>query len=259
MNQTKKRGRPPGSKTRPDAPSKLKKSAGNVPMPPRDANGHFIPKQPATAPAAKPEAAPVDPGASAGTVPPLQNDTSIFGDIKPPEDKLPETEPSAPGETGTGGNAPEPPPGDGGEPKQDRPPQPEATPESHRPFATMIFDTAASLLATFVGKFWLPRPCGKNPEAGEIPYDEKEMVVSAMMRYFLFIGLTILSPLQELQMAILAYCAPRFADTVIWIKSKFAKKPKPVNPTAPGDTRFAGSPPPAGKPEPETTIIDVKP
>ena len=251
-----KRGRPPGSKTRPDAPSKIKIGQRKSPLaglkpPGRDAKGHFIRAGNDAAPAQNPPAEsspPVnEPGVAPaqGGTPPAQNDTAIFGDTPlPPENDQSQTIGADP-ETGSGdsglgsgenSNGPDP-----------RPQTPDASadPDSHRPLGEMIFNTITSLLATFIGKFWLPRPVGKNAEAGEIPYDEKEMVVGSICRYFAHIGLALLTPLQEMQMAVAVYCAPRLMGTVIWLKSIFAKKMKPAEKPV-NDPRMA----PSGNSEP---------
>ncbi len=121
----------------------------------------------------------------------------------------------------------------------------------------MIWDSAVGLLAAIIGVFWFPRKMGKNTEAGEIPYDEREMVISAFCKYFASIGLTVLTPLQELYMAIFAYSAPRLNLTFQWIKLRFMKKAKPAQETPPPDNR---TPPaqPAPTPSPGETPASEK-
>ena len=97
-----------------------------------------------------------------------------------------------------------------------------------------------------IGVFWYPRPCGSATAKGEIPYDEREMVISAFCKYFQSIGMKALSPVQELWLAIGAYCSPRLVLTVQWFKTKFAKKkPAPEKPPVAGDNRFAENAAPA--------------
>jgi hypothetical protein len=97
-----------------------------------------------------------------------------------------------------------------------------------------------------IGFFWYPRPCGTDAAKGEIPYDEREMVISAFCKYFHSIGMKALSPVQELWLAIGAYCSPRLVLTVRWFKAKFAKKkPAPEKPPVAGDNRFAENAKPA--------------
>jgi hypothetical protein len=128
-------------------------------------------------------------------------------------------------------------------PEETETPKNESQPEDHRPISTMIWDSAIGLLCGIMGLFWLPRKMGKNIEAGEIPYDEREMVISAFCKYFASIGMTILTPAQELYMAIFAYCAPRLNLTFQWIKLRFMKKAKPAQETPPPDNRMPGDPP----------------
>lgn len=194
----KKWGRPVGSKTRPDAPSKLKR-AGTQQTPP---DNQTPPTQQTPPPS--------------GSRP----DSDLFGTVPPPDDGSPPDENEFPKEEETAS---------------------ESNPEDHRPLSTMIFDSVVGIFATIIGVFWLPRKVGRNAEAGEIAYDEKEMVVSAVCKYFASIGMTILTPAQEMYMAIFAYCAPRLNLTFQWIRLKFMKKAKaaPMDQTPPAaDTRM---------------------
>ncbi len=219
----KKKGRPPGSKTRPDAPSKLARAALN-------------PTQP------QPQAPPVNPQTQQAP-PPGNNasrpDTDLFGAVPPPGNSEQETETEFPPE--------------------DQTPKNESQPEDHRPISTMIWDSAVGLLAAMIGLFWLPRNVGKNPEAGEIPYDEREMVISAFCKYFASIGMTVLTPLQELYMAIFAYSAPRLNLTFQWIKMRFMKKAKPAQETPPPDNRTPPAQPAPTTPPGEKPADEKKP
>ena len=223
-----KRGRPPGSKTRADAPSKLKSKSAPV----RDAAGHFLPA-PAAAP--EPAAAPA-PAAPAPTA--SAPDTDLFGAV-----------PEFAGEAMDTGAAPTPgaEPTPGTDPTPDAEPAPDAGPESQRSLATVCWDGIVGLLASFIGAFWHPRKMGPDAAAGEIPFDEREMVISAFMDYFHSIGLKVLTPAQKLWLAILAYATPRLRLTIIWLKEKFKKKPKPANVTETKDNRMPATEPP--KPE----------
>ncbi len=208
-NAQKKKGRPTGSKTRPDAPSKLARAALN-PTPPQP----------------QPQAPPLNPQPGSNASRP---DTDLFGSVPPPGNSEQEAETEFPPE--------------------DETPKNESQPEDHRPIATMIWDSAIGLLCAIMGLFWLPRKMGKNVEAGEIPYDEREMVIGAFCKYFASIGMTILSPAQELYMAIFAYCAPRLNLTFQWIKMRFMKKAKPAQDTPPPDNRMPGKETPAPEKE----------
>jgi len=201
-------GRPVGSKTRPDAPSKLKRAAQ-------------IPPDNQTPPISQ-------------TPPPTgaRPDSVLFGTVPPPDDGSP--------------------PDENEFPTEDEAKTSEADPEVHRPFAAMIFDSVTGIFAAVIGVFWLPRKVGKNAEAGEIPYDEKEMVVIAVCKYFASVGMAILTPAQEMYMAIFAYCAPRLNLTFQWIRLKFMKKVKsaPTDQVPPfGDSRM----PQENQPEAEKT------
>lgn len=199
----KKIGRPLGAKTRPDAPSKLAAQA-------RRSQTETFSDPPKTAPA------------SGGARP----DTEIFGETKlPPENELPpKSESDLPPDDESG-----------------RPEKNESKPEDHRAVSTMVWDSIVGLLCAFVGKFWLPRKYvadGARPEQGEIPYDEREMVITAFCRYFASIGMAAMSPLQELCMAIFVYATPRLRLTLEFLKMRFMKKAKPGAPQpAGGDPR----------------------
>ena len=200
-------GRPVGSKTRPDAPSKLKRAAQTSQAVPPDNQTPPISQTPPPT----------------GALP----DSVLFGTVPPPDDGSP--------------------PDENEFPPEDEAKTSDADPEVHRAFAVMIFDSVTGIFAAIIGVFWLPRKVGKNAEAGEIPYDEKEMVVIAVCKYFASIGMAILTPAQEMYMAIFAYCAPRLNLTFQWIRLKFMKKAKPApteqTPPTP-DTRMPQDKPP---------------
>jgi hypothetical protein len=163
----------------------------------------------------------------------VRPDSDLFGSLKsPPENSANE---NAAGIF---------PPDDGAEQPDDGAEQPDdgaAKPEDHRAIATMVWDSIVGFLAMMVGVFWFPRPFGKNVEKGEIPYDEREMVVSAFCVYFASIGLKVLSPFESLCMAIFGYSLPRLRETMTWFKFKFMKKAQPAKPA--NDSRMPGEPP----------------
>jgi hypothetical protein len=209
-------GRPPKIQTAPDTTP----TASNPPQ---------SPTPPATA-------------AAPGNPPPeTKDDTSIFGN---PPANAPETPANAPGAASatTSQNGDEMPPQTNLGANSEK--------EQHRPLATVIFDTTTNLLASFVGTFWLPKPKGDNIAAGELPFDEREMVVSAVIDYFDSVGMKILTPLQKLWLAIVAYSMPRLAQTVVWIKNRRKKTAgTPPPPTGsendPRTAKTETTPPPA--------------
>jgi len=186
-------------------------------------------------PAIAPKAEPV-PG---DTAPPQSLfDQQIFGatpDFDNPPPDFTTAGGSEPGADQTSGEA-----SDGGAEASDGEytPPPD-NPDNHRPLAMFIWDTIIAFMATLVGDFWLPRPVGSDASAGELPYDERENVLQAFCKYFVSIGMVFLTPIQELWLAIGAYCAPRLLGTIQFLKATFfKKKPKPVNQTE-TDTRQA--------------------
>jgi hypothetical protein len=208
-----RRGRPAGSKTRPDAPSKLK-------------------------------SAPAVPGAT-------PTDQDIFGAVKlPPENPAPGAASELPPENPAPGAASELPP------ENPAPKTETDTADEHRPLASNIFDSVTMMLATFFGNFWHPRPIGKNAAAGEIPVDEKEIVVLALCRYFKSVGMAILSPLQDLMMAIFFYCSPRLMMMLQAYRQKRAARAKTNPPPDPRVTRPANSPKPP-KPAETATVPET--
>ena len=261
------RGRPPGSKTRPDAPRMLavaKKKMENAQKMQAEAQAALAAasQKPSVSPSPSnpsPKDLPTvhDTGSTPG-VPTSQPDTDLFG--KTPNFDRP------PAQFAGAGNAPDPspipepepvtpevlPPGSpGGEDGSGPAPAPEGNPESQRPLATMIWDSLVNMLAVFIGRFWLPRKQGDHPELGEIPYDEREMVVSSLCEYLHSIGMTLLSPGQKLALAITNYSSARIFPTLSILKERFAKRRAQAKPaTPPGDTRFAES-----TPKPEETNV----
>jgi hypothetical protein len=210
-------GRPPGSKTRPDAPSKLK--------------GQLLTRQ-----AGLPTGQAGLPTGQAGLP-----DTDLFG--KTPNFERP------PEHFAGDGNGPEPSPMDESIPPQDAeyippdelpngaPPEPKSTAESQRPLASMLWDSIINFLAVMVGPFWFPRKQGSNATAGEVPFDERGMVIDALCEYLHSIGMLLLSPGQKLGLAIANYSMPRLFLTIAVLKEKFGKhKAKPGNPA--NDARF---------------------
>jgi hypothetical protein len=216
-------GRPTGSKTRPDAPSKLAKLSKLVEL-------------------ARQAKAPATPTA---TPPPETSrpDSDLFG--KPPsfERELPPDD-SAPGLAG--------------EPTAGETPPEETAPdaaESHRALSMVIWDSIVGMLSIMIGPFWQPRKVGGNASAGEIPYDERQMVIDAFCKYFAAVGMAILSPVQELWLSIGAYASPRLVLTLMWLKARFSKKGKGgENPNPANDPRFAET-----KKEPEKPTETPKP
>ena len=226
-------GRPKGSKTRPDAPSAIaarlrreqrerealeKELKRPLPIPPRPVQSPKSNVQSPAAPESKPDTE-------------LFGRTPDFESHTPPETFAPEAE-----SAGT-------PPTDGTPPEAGTPatPVPEVqTAEMHRPLAQTIFDTSTGVLGMVMGAFWHPRKKGDNAASGEIPYDEREMVVTALCEYFHEIGLAVMTPAQKMWLAVAAYVSPRLLFILTWFQLKFAKK-KPAPPAQPpgGDPRAA--------------------
>jgi hypothetical protein len=222
----KKGGRPPGSKTVPkaerlrrelaelEAQDKLKKSPGS----------------PAVAPAAVPVAAPPP----ENVISPA-SDKTLFGNTpnfdRPPEHFM-----------GDGnGPQPSPIPEEMPEPENgnifgnpinsgasDSPPkeEPQADPESHRPFAGMIWDSVINMLAVFVHPCWLPRKIGNNSSAGEIPYDERDAVIISFCKYLQHLGMVMLSPGQEFALSVANYSLPRLFISITVLKQKLTSRKK---------------------------------
>jgi hypothetical protein len=246
-------GRPPGSKTRPDAPSKIARLQ-------RDASGHFLPKNP---PAPPPDARlvsnpapPVTPAPAPAAAPvEARPDTELFG-------ATPKFDGEAPPDSGApdlGGAAED--DFHSTAPRADEAPPVDApaveTPEDQRPLCEALFSMVVQILAMFFGPFWFPRKKGSDAAAGEVPFDEKEMVVEKLCKYFHSVGMAVLTPLQDLWLAIGLYCAPRIGLTFVILKNKFGKKKSANPPDAPGDTRFAKSDVPPEKPAETETAASI--
>lgn len=241
-------GRPPGSKTRPDAPSKVAKLQ-------RDASGHFLSSKPAAPPDARLTApAPVAPAPLPAAPGEAKPDTDLFGATPKFEGEAPPDDaPPMPNEEGRMKNEKT---AEGGTPPPDDGPKAE-TAESQRPLAEFLFVSAIQLLAMLIGPFWFPRKKGDSAETGEIPFDEKEMVVEKLCAYFHSVGMAVLTPLQDLWMAIGLYAMPRLGLTFAVLKQKFGKKKSANPPNAPGDTRFAKPPPETEKTAETETVISI--
>jgi hypothetical protein len=256
-------GRPKGNKTRPDSPRMIRarirrerldrEKAAKLNVAP--VVGQTLPNTP------------IDSAPSVEIV--ARPDTELFGVVKLPTEtrqnirtELPETDLNADTEKNLGGNA-----GDtgatsensggnsGGNGLPDDDAETKAaggSPEDHRGLATVIWDSIVGLFVMFFGAFWFPRKVGRNPENNEIPFDEREMVVSAFCKYFESIGLKALSPLQELFCVIGAYCLPRLRATVEVIRFKFMKKAKPAPAQPAHDSRMPENPSTQPAKPPET-------
>jgi hypothetical protein len=169
-------------------------------------------------------------------------DTEIFNDLPP------EPEKTASEETKTD-------PQNQNEASENESPEAEeATAEQHRGLASAIWDGSIGVLSGLIGKFWQPRRVGSDPQKNEIPYDERELVITAFCEYFKSIGMAVMSPAQNLWLAIFTYASPRFHETFMAIKLKFfTKRAQPTPQTQPGDSRMPGADktPPA-QPQPQT-------
>ena len=102
--------------------------------------------------------------------------------------------------------------------------------ESHRSVSTFVWDTIVQLLATIFGMEWMPRKMGNGP--GELPYDEREMVINAFVDYFAWVGLMLLNPLHRLWIALGSYSLPRTFTFVRWLKTRRMKKANATETTA---------------------------
>lgn len=229
-------GRPAGSK---DKVPRKRKFRTPPPIPKVDPPAPVVPViPPVPVVPVPPIAVPVVP---VQQIAPPKSDAELFGKL-PKIEEMPETE-KAP---------PEPPkPGEGKNKTDDNP----TVETDHRPLASMVWDSIIGFMVMVVGKFWLPRPFkkeGANPEAGEISYDEREMVIDKFIKYFEYIGMVALTPIQELWLAIFTYAMPRMQLTWMWLRTAFMKRAKPGPAEAPGDTRFAKTEttPPANPPAP---------
>ena len=248
-----KAGRPLGKKTRPDAPSKLAKLAK------------------LSSPVSIVPSGAADPIATTTTkipdsVLPIRSDSEIFGNAKLPVDAEKKIETSLP-ETELNQNPGLPPGNEIPKDESGLPPEDKSAPagneDDHRGLSIVIWDSIVGLFTSMIGLFWLPRPVGKNSAAGEIPYDEREMVISAFTKYFQSIGMKALSPFQELCFAIGGYSLPRLNATVTWLRFKFMKKAKPAQPQPENDFRMppkqAQPDQPSQPPAPENNDPSIKP
>lgn len=189
-----KGGRPKGSTTRPDAPSKLARREKLISE--AETAGQAVP------------------------------DNLLFVGL----DELP---------TGEQKENPQTPPADEAASEDKPQPEADANPETHRPLATMIWDSIVIILATLLGQFWFPRKQGVNVHAGEIPYDERKLVIDAFCKYFASIGMILLTPVQELWLAVMTYAVPRVMPTIGVIREYMAKRKAQKPPAAqPGDNRI---------------------
>jgi hypothetical protein len=243
----KRRGRPPGSKTRPDAPSKLKQAAiasQKQNEPPKIASAPSANSGQAAPPANSGQAAP---------------DTELFGDIKPATDIpvnvgnesiIPDESPLAGNTEGSAssphaGSASSPHDGSASSPHDrsgEPAPEPKASDaEAQRPLVSLAVDSVLNFLATFVGAFWHPRPVGNDE--GQVPYDERERLIVSGCRWFASMAIEALSPAQAFAMECFNYSLPRLKQTYDWFKLRFMKKAKPT--AQPGqqvnDPRMAGT------------------
>ena len=216
-----KKGRPPGSKTRADAPSKQAATQKKIAELKSQAEqlGLNVNAAPA-APAAPAPAVSLPDSDLFGATPDFARPAEHFAEGAPGPENDPETETEY-------------------IPPDDAKAAPEGNPESQRPLASMIWDSIVNALAVFIGNFWFPRKQGDNLQAGEIPYDEREMVIVAWCKYLHAVGMSILSPGQELGLAIANYCLPRLFATLAILKEKFGKKKKADFVPDPNDLRYA--------------------
>jgi len=176
----------------------------------------------------------------APSIPPAKPDTTLFGehartpkpDATPPPSSTPPPKPD--------------------EPKKEPEPASHAEPINHRPLAEMAFAMWTQIFAMMFGDFWFPRRVGHDVSKGEIPFDEREPVVSALVGYMNFVGMVVLTPLQNLWLAIAGYSLPRLGATFQAIKHRYWKKTPTKTATAAPNTEQRA---PAG----ETVDIKTEP
>jgi hypothetical protein len=200
---------------------------GNLPPPPAPSPAATPP--PGATTGTPPPAATPPPGATTGTPPPAPDPGATTGANFPPEnDDTSETEPM--------------------------------TETDHRVLASAIWDSCVFLMSQIIGKFWLPRPVGKNAAAGELHYDEREQVIVAFCVYFKSIGMAVLSPVQNLWLAISSYSVPRLGETIAVIKFKYFTK-RINTPPAPvaGDARFTETTDPKTSPASPASQPETRP
>lgn len=205
--------------------------------------GSAVPPLPPTpapaAPAAPPTAVlPVETPPESADIPRLTGDPVPPVEPSPPPPEasgpppdfsgLPKSE-SIPNESGGTGPQPGEQPGSGpgaGQPA----PDPAAASGSHRALATMLWRMIVAMLATVFGKEWFPRKKGPGPD--EIPYDEEEMVISAAVDYFQWVGMVLLNPLERLCLAVGTYCMARIFTVMRWWKNRKEKQAPEPEPRA---------------------------
>lgn len=199
-----KGGRPAGAKTRADSPRLIAYKAKLI------REGKAIPEHLRDTPVAPDVAQQFNQ---------TMADTQIFGDQPEPQPSAnPNTENPNPGAESAKNATPPP------EPEKTKP----ADPSAYIEMAGMIWDTIIAFLVGIMGRFWLPRPMGSDAAKGQIPYDERNLVVSSFAKYLASISSAVITPLQEFCCAIFLYCAPRINEIVIWFKAKTAKPTQTV-------------------------------
>jgi hypothetical protein len=225
QNPPKRKGRPPGSKTRPDAPSKLKQA---------QAHGGIV--QPSRSPRPSEIKTPMNneviPATATATE--TKSDTEIFGGIKPATDPVvnqgtDSVIPDSPVNPGATDQAQPGNPGDAGsgtdESESKPPPEPKTDDaEAQRPLVSLCIDATLNTLAAAIGPFWYPRPVGTAP--GMVSYDERDRLVKSGCRWFASMAIEALTPAQEFAMECFNYSLPRMKETFEWIKTNFFKKKK---------------------------------
>lgn len=241
MSQNKRKpGRPAGSKTRADAPSRQKlavKNSGVVPAPraPRPSEIKPSPQNVSQIVETK--------SVIAAEKPATQSDETLFGSIKSPAGKPAESAsesyvPNDGGEpvisentAGAGPDGGENSNGMGGDGPANEPepvkPKPEDS-EAQRPLVTVIIDSVLGFLATMIGKFWHPRPIGNGD--GQCPYDERERLIASGSTWFASMAIALLTPGQMFATECFNYTMPRLKDTFEWARLKFMKRAKPAAP-----------------------------
>jgi hypothetical protein len=239
--QKSKGGRPAGSKDK--IPRKKK---FHHPLVPQQIQQQFPPKNTSSLRADLPSSPPSPSSSMPETGTKIESDSKLFGNLPKEEFKANAENPKTAPE-------PEKPFGDGtGKPNgEDEAKKDGMSDEEQRNFCGMVFDLVTSILAGIIGAFWLPRPVGKDIRNGELPYDERKMVTDSLLRYLQQAGNLVITPLQQLWLALGLYCAPRLILSYNWFRSLFAKKVNTRPAPTPGDTRMPGNGE-AAKPQPKT-------
>jgi hypothetical protein len=167
-------------------------------------------------------------------------ETPLAGGSKPPElEPQPPTTPTTPAPapdptpqpeiktesqpTGAAPDFSDLPNGDGGAAPgtdQEKEPTHEEVLSAYAQMAGMCFDSVIVLFCILFGDFWQPKTA-----------DERKMVIGAIVAYFDSIVAPVLTPLQNLWMAIGFYCMPRIPQSLkkiwAWWKARGKKKPEP--------------------------------